>query len=393
MWPRIVDAVALAQPLPRDRPGRHAHRRLARRLAAAAAIVADAVLLPVRVVGMAGTKRVGDVRVVLAARVDVADEKRDRRPRRAALEHAGENFHGVRLAPLRDVARRPGTAAIELLLDVALRERQAGRTAVDHAADRRTVRLAERREREQGAEGVAGHEILRERRCVQSSVARSPREASVARAPRARIPPCRARCNSARLSSRALRGARFVAVLTGAGVSAESGVPTFRDAQTGPVGEIRSARARHTVGLRAQSETVWDWYAMRRAMVGSVAPNPAHVALAALERRVPEFLLITQNVDGLHQRAGSTRVVELHGNITRVKCSREGTPVATWDEPDDELPPRCAACGAYLRPDVVWFEELLPAAEFARRRGGRAPLRRVSRRRDVGRGLPGRRAA
>jgi NAD-dependent deacetylase len=100
-------------------------------------------------------------------------------------------------------------------------------------------------------------------------------------------------------------------------------------------------------------------------MVGNVAPNPAHVALAALERRVPEFLLITQNVDGLHQRAGSNRMVELHGNITRVKCSREGTPVATWNEPVDELPPRCPACGAYLRPDVVWFEELLPSAPLA----------------------------
>ena len=96
-----------------------------------------------------------------------------------------------------------------------------------------------------------------------------------------------------------------------------------------------------------------------------VAPNPAHLALAALERRVPEFLLITQNVDGLHQRAGSQRVVELHGNIARVKCSREGTLVATWEDPGDELPPRCPACGAFLRPDVVWFEELLPPEPLA----------------------------
>jgi NAD-dependent deacetylase len=164
----------------------------------------------------------------------------------------------------------------------------------------------------------------------------------------------------------ALRGARFVAVLTGAGVSAESGVPTFRDAQQGLWARFDPRELATPSAFARNPKRVWDWYAMRRAMVGSVAPNPAHVALAALERRVPEFLLITQNVDGLHQRAGSTRVVELHGNITRVKCSREGTPVATWNEPVDELPPRCPACGAYLRPDVVWFEELLPAEELAR---------------------------
>ncbi len=163
----------------------------------------------------------------------------------------------------------------------------------------------------------------------------------------------------------AMRGARFVAVLTGAGVSAESGVPTFRDAQQGLWARFDPRELATPSAFARNPKRVWDWYAMRRAMVGSVAPNPAHVALAALERRVPEFLLITQNVDGLHQRAGSTRVVELHGNITRVKCSREGTPVAAWDEPDDELPPRCSACGAYLRPDVVWFEELLPSAPLA----------------------------
>jgi NAD-dependent deacetylase len=96
-------------------------------------------------------------------------------------------------------------------------------------------------------------------------------------------------------------------------------------------------------------------------MLANVAPNPAHVALAQLERRVPEFLLATQNVDGLHQRAGSVKMVELHGNITRVKCSRDGTPVTDWNDTGADEPPRCARCGAYLRPDVVWFYELLPA--------------------------------
>ncbi len=171
----------------------------------------------------------------------------------------------------------------------------------------------------------------------------------------------------------ALRAARFVAVLTGAGVSAESGVPTFRDALAGLWAQY-DPRELATPGAFARNpKRVWDWYAERRAMVAGVAPNPAHYALAALERRVPQFLLATQNVDGLHQRAGSERVVELHGNILRVRCSREGTVVAHWDEGGADAPPRCAACGAFLRPDVVWFEELLPpealaAAEHAARR-------------------------
>ena len=164
----------------------------------------------------------------------------------------------------------------------------------------------------------------------------------------------------------ALRGARFVAALTGAGVSAESGVPTFRDAQQGLWAHFDPRELATPAAFARNPKRVWDWYAMRRAMVGNVAPNPAHVALAMLEQRVPEFLLVTQNVDGLHQRAGSRDVVELHGNITRVKCSREGTPVAAWEEPGDELPPRCGACGAFLRPDVVWFDEMLPAEPLAR---------------------------
>jgi NAD-dependent deacetylase len=158
----------------------------------------------------------------------------------------------------------------------------------------------------------------------------------------------------------ALRAARFVAVLTGAGVSAESGVPTFRDAQKGLWAQFDPLELATPAAFARNPRRVWDWYAMRRDMVGRVAPNPAHAALAGLERRVPEFLLVTQNVDGLHQRAGSVRVVELHGNITRVRCSREGTLVAHWSDTDADAPPRCAACGAFLRPDVVWFEEMLP---------------------------------
>ena len=163
----------------------------------------------------------------------------------------------------------------------------------------------------------------------------------------------------------ALRAARDVAVLTGAGVSAESGVPTFRDAQQGLWAQFDPRELATPSAFARNPKRVWDWYAMRRDMVARVAPNPAHFALAELERRVPAFLLATQNVDGLHQRAGSVRVVELHGNITRVRCADEGTVVAQWREPADALPPRCPACGAFLRPDVVWFEEMLPADALA----------------------------
>lgn len=199
---------------------------------------------------------------------------------------------------------------------------------------------------------------------VQSSVARSSAATAARRACENPVMPAPVAI-LAEITA-ALRGARFVAVLTGAGVSAESGVPTFRDAQQGLWARFDPRELATPSAFARNPKRVWDWYAMRREMVGGVAPNPAHVALAALERRVPEFLLITQNVDGLHQRAGSERVTELHGNIARVKCSREGTPVATWKDADDELPPRCPACGAFLRPDVVWFEELLPAEPLAK---------------------------
>ena len=164
---------------------------------------------------------------------------------------------------------------------------------------------------------------------------------------------------------RRLRDARSLAVLTGAGVSAESGVPTFRDAQTGLWAKFDPHELATPSAFMRNPKFVWDWYAWRRERVGEAAPNPGHYALAAIERRVPEFLLITQNVDGLHQAAGSANVVELHGNIRRVKCSRGCGVVDRWDEARAGEPPRCAACGAFLRPDVVWFEEMLPPAALA----------------------------
>lgn len=160
----------------------------------------------------------------------------------------------------------------------------------------------------------------------------------------------------------ALRDARRVVVLTGAGVSAESGVPTFRDAQTGLWAKYDPHELATPEAFRRNPKLVWQWYAWRREMVGGVEPNPGHVALAELEFLVPELMLVTQNVDGLHRRAGSRRVLELHGDITRVKCFDCDAPAATWA--DDPVPPRCALCGGRLRPDVVWFGEMLPAREL-----------------------------
>jgi NAD-dependent deacetylase len=160
-------------------------------------------------------------------------------------------------------------------------------------------------------------------------------------------------------------------VLTGAGISAESGVPTFRDALTGLWAQFRAEDLATPEAFARNPALVWDWYRMRREMVARAEPNAGHRALVEMEAEVPEFVLITQNVDGLHQRAGSSRPIELHGNITRARCSREDTVVERWDETADS-PPRCRACGAFLRPDVVWFGELLPlealrAAEVAAR--------------------------
>lgn len=163
----------------------------------------------------------------------------------------------------------------------------------------------------------------------------------------------------------ALRDARHVAVLTGAGVSAESGLPTFREAQTGLWARYSPSELASPEAFRRNPALVWSWYAARRQAALAAAPNPAHNALAALEGHVPELTLITQNVDGLHRRAGSSDPIELHGNLTRARCSREGTIYASWDAGVEEPPP-CPACGAHLRPDVVWFGERLPEAALAR---------------------------
>lgn len=156
-----------------------------------------------------------------------------------------------------------------------------------------------------------------------------------------------------------LAGARRVVALTGAGVSAESGVPTFRDAQTGLWARFRPEELATAEAFEADPDTVWAWYEWRRDLVAAAAPNPGHRALAALEALFPEFALITQNVDGLHARAGSRRVIEFHGNLFANRCFAGCGEIADVPRPCPE-PPRCPHCGAWVRPGVVWFGEAIP---------------------------------
>lgn len=146
-------------------------------------------------------------------------------------------------------------------------------------------------------------------------------------------------------------------------MSQESGVPTFRDALEGLWAEYRPEDLATPEAFRRDPKRVWDWYAGRREKIDSVTPNPGHYALAAMADHATRFALITQNVDGLHQKAGSRGVIELHGNIRRVRCFDCGRPAETWQD-DGRHVPICAACGGFLRPDVVWFGELLPPGEM-----------------------------
>jgi NAD-dependent deacetylase len=158
-----------------------------------------------------------------------------------------------------------------------------------------------------------------------------------------------------------VRGARHIAVLTGAGMSAESGVPTFRDAQTGLWAKFDPQQLATEEAFRARPSLVWDWYAFRRDMIAAVEPNAGHRALAAFAKRHPgRMTLITQNVDGLHQRAGSPGVVALHGNIADDQWLDARKACCRTDRAVPGSPPRCGTCGNMLRPAVVWFGEMLP---------------------------------
>ncbi len=156
-----------------------------------------------------------------------------------------------------------------------------------------------------------------------------------------------------------LRSAKSICVLTGAGISAESGVPTFRG-EEGLWKKFRPEELANFDAFMRNPELVWEWYRYRRKLIHEVKPNPAHYALVELERSTGDFTLVTQNVDNLHRRAGSQSVVELHGNIERSYCV-ECNAVATESELENQSgAPRCRKCGGLVRPDVVWFGEMLP---------------------------------
>jgi len=158
--------------------------------------------------------------------------------------------------------------------------------------------------------------------------------------------------------ARALAGVRRLVVLTGAGVSAESGVPVFR----GPGGLWEGSRPEELATPEAfarDPERVWRWYRWRLERVRAAEPNPAHRALAEAEGKLAEFILVTQNVDGLHQRAGSRRVLELHGTILRARCTM-GCGATAPAASVDPGAPVCVCGKGRLRPDVVWFGEQLP---------------------------------
>lgn len=163
-----------------------------------------------------------------------------------------------------------------------------------------------------------------------------------------------------------IRASHNLVVLTGAGVSKESGVPTFRDAVDGLWAQYDPMKLATYNAFLEDPKLVWDWYEYRRSMVQKAQPNPGHAALTKLQQQFPSLKIITQNVDDLHERAGSQHVIHLHGNIAESKCffDCQGDPTLIdisqleWDH--EAGPPACPHCGRWVRPNVVWFGEILP---------------------------------
>ncbi|GIF78479.1 SIR2 family NAD-dependent protein deacylase [Asanoa siamensis] len=167
----------------------------------------------------------------------------------------------------------------------------------------------------------------------------------------------------------ALRGARKVVVFSGAGISAESGVPTFRDDLTGLWARFDAAKLATPEAFDDDPDLVWGWYEWRRARTLRAEPNAGHVAVAAIEARVPGSVVVTQNVDDLHERAGSKAPIHLHGSLFAPRCVAAGHPATVDAAPASDEgrrlpPPRCVECGALVRPGVVWFGEALPEQAF-----------------------------
>lgn len=156
-----------------------------------------------------------------------------------------------------------------------------------------------------------------------------------------------------------LKSARHITVLTGAGVSKESGIPTFREAQTGLWAQYDSMELATPQAFQRNPKLVWEWYEWRRGLVREKKPNAGHYALLEMEKHVPAFNLITQNVDGYHGQVGNQNIIELHGNIMRTKRWSDDEIITEWKD-TGEVPPRCSETGSLLRPDVVWFGENMP---------------------------------
>ena len=159
-----------------------------------------------------------------------------------------------------------------------------------------------------------------------------------------------------------LRAKQSITVLTGAGISAESGVPTFRGSD-GLWKNFRPEQLATLEAFRANPRLVWEWYDWRRKLIKPIKPNPAHYALVEIEAQTEQFTLITQNIDGLHDKAGSQNVLEIHGNIWKVQCTKCQCLSRNFEVPIQILP-TCHQCGGLLRPKVVWFGETLPAKEL-----------------------------
>ena len=159
-----------------------------------------------------------------------------------------------------------------------------------------------------------------------------------------------------------LKKTEFLLVITGAGISAESGIPTFRG-EDGLWQRYRAEDLATPQAFEQDPEIVWRWYDWRREIIARAEPNKGHIAIKRMEEYFKGFFLITQNVDGLHARAGIKNMIEIHGNLWRVRCTRDNRRFMLLDVPLKEIPPLCE-CGAILRPDVVWFGESLPRAEM-----------------------------
>lgn len=158
-----------------------------------------------------------------------------------------------------------------------------------------------------------------------------------------------------------LHKASFVTVLTGAGMSAPSGIPTFRG-KDGLWNKYNAHELANVQAFQKNPKLIWEWYRWRREIIRKASPNPGHFALVDLAKYFPDLQIITQNVDGLHQRAGTEKITELHGNIMRSKCIDCTYEAAAREAEYSTEIPRCPDCGAMLRPAVVWFGESLPAA-------------------------------